>query len=273
MNKKENFQAEAQELRKVSFHKQLPLNSKLLELISGDNDNKFLSNSPIHNVYLYLVDYMVNLASRWFKTDATQLNVLDWGCGKGQITFLLNERGVSVTSADRLDDSDDSSFGQSTPIISKTGIQVVGLEHDYLLPFADESFEIIISMGVLEHVPNELESLKEINRILKPGGLLFCFFLPYQYSWTQNLAHLRGNFYHDRLYSKQIVMDLLSASQFDLLDIWNRQLLPKNSVQYPNYHLFESMDQWLTDHTPIKHLGTNIEFTATKSSRSVEIGS
>jgi ubiquinone/menaquinone biosynthesis C-methylase UbiE len=60
-------------------------------------------------------------------------------------------------------------------------------------------------VGVLEHVPNDQASLSEIVRVLKPDGLFFCFFLPTTLSWTQKVAHMRGNDYHDRLYDEKMV--------------------------------------------------------------------
>ena len=178
---------------------------------------------------------------------------------------MLQKHDIEVISCDVKDENDtDSAFGQDTPIIYKTGISIVPLTHPYQLPFDKEEFDIVLSFGVLEHVPNDLESLKEINRVLKPGGLFFCYFLPYPYSWTQKLAHLKGNFYHDRFYDKKKVNQLLQVSQFELLDFWHRALLPKNSINYPFYKQIEYVDQFFCDYTPLRHLATNVEFVAVK---------
>jgi len=50
----------------------------------------------------------------------------------------------------------------------------------------------------------------------------------------------------------------------ELLDTWYRQLLPKNSVRYPNFRLFERLDQFTTEHTPLRYFATNIEFVSAK---------
>ncbi|MBD2681045.1 MULTISPECIES: bifunctional 2-polyprenyl-6-hydroxyphenol methylase/3-demethylubiquinol 3-O-methyltransferase UbiG [Nostoc] len=251
-------------LRHTNFQKNLSLNHQLIDLVRDIDSHAFLTNPASQNIFLYLTEYVRAVLEYWFGTSLDKVRVLDWGCGKGHISFLMREMGVQITSCD-VGGGGDSAFNQITPIIEKAPLKVVPLEHLYLLPFSDASFDVVLSFGVLEHVPNDLASLGEIHRVLKPSGLFFCFFLPYYLSWTQNLAHLRGDFYHDRLYSQKMVKNLLKQTNFELLDFWHRQLLPKNSVSYPKYHVFESVDQWLTTNTPLKYTATNIEFVAVKS--------
>jgi SAM-dependent methyltransferase len=38
------------------------------------------------------------------------------------------------------------------------------------MPFADASFDVVICMHVLEHVPNDRQGIREVYRVLKPGG-------------------------------------------------------------------------------------------------------
>jgi SAM-dependent methyltransferase len=138
-------------------------------------------------------------------------------------------------------------------------------------PYEDGVFDVVLSVGVLEHVPNDLASLAEIKRVLKPGGLFFCFFLPIEFSWTQKIAHLRGNNYHDRLYSRSKVQGMLASTGLQLLDLWYRQILPKNTAHYPNFRLFEKFDQLITERTPLRYFATNIEFVCVKPQSSLDL--
>lgn len=253
------------QLRKQTFLEKNDFDFELIELVKDYPSHQFLVNRSGQLIYLYLTQYVKKLSEFYFRKNLSELMILDWGCGKGQVTFLLKKLGANLISCDLESDNCDSSFGQETPILKQLQIPVQPLKHSYKLPFDNNSIDICLSFGVLEHVQEDLNSLKEINRILSPQGLLFVFFLPYVFSWTQNLAHRLGNYYHDRLYSKQLVRELLAQSNFTILDIWHRQLLPKNRFQYPNPYFFESCDQFLTNNTPLKSIATNMEFVAYKN--------
>jgi SAM-dependent methyltransferase len=253
------------EIRNVSFRKALELDGELQSMVRNFPSHQFLANPASQNAYLYLVDFVQAFSESCFQRPISEISILDWGCGKGQVTFLLRRRGACVTSCD-YDGGEapvgDSSFGQDTPILRSAGIAVDRLDDPIQLSYSDESFDVVLSFGVLEHVQSDLESLRELRRVLRPGGMLFCFYLPYFLSWTQRLSHLLGNDYHDRLYSKAAVTELLDKTGYELLDIWYRQLLPKNSLHYPFYRSAEALDQALVRFTPLKYLATNIEFVA-----------
>jgi len=185
---------------------------------------------------------------------------LDWGCGKGQITYLLKKQGFAVTSCDiHNTEADDSTFGQEVPIIREQAIDVIPLSHAYQLPFGDKSFDCVVSFGVLEHVSSDADSLREIRRILKDRGIFYITFLPYFLSWTQQIARLRGETYHDRLYKKQSLVRLAESSGFTVVDISHGQLFPKNSVPLSLDRLLEPLDRWLCAYTPLRFLATNLE--------------
>jgi len=61
---------------------------------------------------------------------------------------------------------------------SAAELQYKVLDHEYALSYENATFDAVIAAGVLEHVPMEYESLKELSRVTKPGGVLVITFLP-----------------------------------------------------------------------------------------------
>jgi SAM-dependent methyltransferase len=218
----------------------------------------FLGNAT-QGVYLRQVRFLAEYCGSLFHKKTSAIKVLDWGCGKGHISYLLKRQGFQTTSCDRNKPSDDSSFGQETPILSREKIKIIPLEDDVRLPFKNRTFDLVVSFGVLEHVPRDEESMVEIRRVLKPGGVFFVSFLPYFLSWTQFVARLRGDDYHDRLYSEGGFRRLADRTGWKVVDLWHGQLFPKNSFSGPNPNRFERWDRFLTDSTPLRFFATNLE--------------
>jgi SAM-dependent methyltransferase len=220
--------------------------------------HRFLGNCT-QAVFQRQVLFLSKVIQQRLGKAGNDVNVLDWGCGKGHITYLLRKQGFNVTACDRQDPRDDSAFGQETPIIGEQNINVVPLRDAVALPFESGSFDCVVSSGVLEHVADDLGSLKEIRRILTPQGLLFVTFLPYHLSWTQAAARIRGNDYHDRLYWRRRVSELAFASGLSVQGMWFGQLFPKNSVPLSLDPIFEPIDRALCSYSPLKYFATNIE--------------
>jgi 2-polyprenyl-3-methyl-5-hydroxy-6-metoxy-1,4-benzoquinol methylase len=216
-----------------------------------------LNNPSGRQPFHYLTDYLSQLSQNWWQLSPPEMEVLDWGCGLGQVSFLLQELGFRPTSADLPD-------YPCRVFLEHAGLGMVNLEHEWQLPFEPNSFHVVTSFGVLEHVSQEVESLREIRRILKPGGLFFCVNLPRSFSWTQRVAHLQGNYYHDRLYRRRDVHKLMKEVNFGILEMWERQVFPKNTIRYFKPDLLERLDQGLCDWTPLRWLSTCLEFVAYK---------
>lgn len=240
-------------IRKKTLKKISQPDQEIITYLTNDPQFDFLKNQATQIMYHQFGFYIKAVCKEHFTNK--EIKILDWGCGHGQCSFILKNLGLAVEAADV----------DERPILKNKGITFTRLTHEFKLPFSDDSFEAITSFGVLEHVPNEPESLKEIYRVLKPGGLFFCFNLPYFYSYGQRLAHLRDNYYHDRLYLESKIKKILKQSGYELLDYWHLGLLPKNTI---NYHgltkSLEKIDQFLTRNTPLKYLATSLNFLAIK---------
>lgn len=103
-------------------------------------------------------------------TERDRLTVLDVGCGGGFLSEEFARAGFAVTGVDPA--------GESVECARRHAAES-GLRIDYrqgsgeAIPFADATFEIVLCCDVLEHVDAIEPVLREIARVLKPGGLFF----------------------------------------------------------------------------------------------------
>lgn len=76
----------------------------------------------------------------------------------------------------------------------QSGEFVNGIRHEDLqqTSFADNSFDIILSTEVFEHIPDAVKAEKEIIRILKPGGV-YCFTVPIGLTMPHDKIHAELN--------------------------------------------------------------------------------
>jgi SAM-dependent methyltransferase len=102
--------------------------------------------------------------------------LLDLGCGAGRHTFEAMKRGARVVAAD-LDGAALKDVKAWAEAMIETedlpeGAGASPINADALsLPFADGSFDRIIVSEVFEHVPLDEAGMREVRRVLKPGGI------------------------------------------------------------------------------------------------------
>jgi SAM-dependent methyltransferase len=251
--------------RKILFGS-CPPDDFLSAIAARYSSHAFLGNA-VQGTYCRQARLLKEACEVAFRKPATQIRVLDWGAGKGHNSYLLDRQGFKVTSCDRFVPSSDSSFGQEVPILETLKIQVVPLEDDVRLPFDSGSFDMAVSFGVLEHVPRAEDSMMEIRRVLRPGGVFFISFLPYFFSWTQFISRLRGNRYHERLYSRDGLLRTAKETGWEVGCVWHGQLFPKNSIKYPWPDQFEKWDRFFSEFTPLKYIATNLEAVLVRGER------
>jgi SAM-dependent methyltransferase len=132
--------------------------------------------------------------------------VVDFGAGPGAILFNLNCRkklAVDISATAR-------SYCEST----------YGLETaPDLSQLADGSVDVVFSNHALEHIPNPIEVLKEIRRVLKKDGrLLLCVPIEDLQSAKQKIWEPNDRDHHLFAWSARLLGNLVSESQFTLIE-------------------------------------------------------
>lgn len=154
--------------------------------------------------------------------------LLDWGCGFGQVSALLRAEGVDVVAFDVRP-------GLVAPTRERLErfpeIEAHVTSDPVALPFETDSFDTVLSCGVLEHVEDPDGSLDELRRVLKPGGIFHVVNLPNRFSYTERIARLLGRYYHgqlpdDRVYTKRRARELFERHGFELREFRRAHMLP-----------------------------------------------
>jgi 2-polyprenyl-3-methyl-5-hydroxy-6-metoxy-1,4-benzoquinol methylase len=94
-------------------------------------------------------------------------NVLEVGCGAGRFTELLVNSGALVHSIDLSNavEANKNNIGDKQNYrIAQAGA--------YEIPFPDDSFDVVICLGVIQHTPSSEKTIESLWQKVKPGGLL-----------------------------------------------------------------------------------------------------
>ena len=152
--------------------------------------DKILSDNPLHHRLLSAYVY----AEKYISGD-----VLELGCGEGRGIDIILKKSKSFTAIDKISEVTErlSRKYPNEKFISSSFPPLKNIEN--------ESFDTVISFQVIEHIKNDKLFIKEIHRILKPGGKALIS--------TPNISMtLTRNPWHVREYTSQQLFDLASSN-------------------------------------------------------------
>lgn len=107
------------------------------------------------------------MLATWVKNAFSPERILDVGCAKGFLVKILKDLGMEAYGVDV---SEYAISGAPTDI--RSNMHKVDLNKD-ILPFEDEYFEFVTCLGTIEYLSDYKHALREIKRVLTPGGLLY----------------------------------------------------------------------------------------------------
>jgi SAM-dependent methyltransferase len=136
-------------------------------------------------------------------------DVLNAGAGAGSLTASLIDRGYCVTSVD-----------MSEPFVERLRDVTAGrgeVEWADLtkLQFPDASFDGVVCGEVLEHIPDDVAALRELRRVLRPGGVFVATVPanPWRYDWFDKWVG------HIRRYTPEGMAERLREAGFEDADV------------------------------------------------------
>ncbi|MCX6797601.1 MAG: class I SAM-dependent methyltransferase [Candidatus Falkowbacteria bacterium] len=188
--------------------------------------------SMVRKSYLRIANKINYLLAR--DNFSKDIKILDWGGNDGvlaTILYDLNYRDITVFDVGAPLKFDLERFPNLRNVSSRWSEDLIAL------PFADQSFDVLVSCGVLEHAAFINRSLEEINRVLKYDGRFFIFHFPQQRSWTEFIASIHKKSGHSRKYSARELRIFLNSNGFEVKKLWKFNFLPKALYPLPEKYL------------------------------------
>ena len=100
--------------------------------------------------------------------------ILDVGCGTGANLLMLSKYG----DAEGVDVSEDA-----LAFCRERGLENVKLGAAEELPYDDGTFDLVTALDVVEHLDDDLAGLREMRRVLRPGGRVLLFVPTFMFLW------------------------------------------------------------------------------------------
>lgn len=207
---------------------------------------KISSDNPIHQrlfkAYVVAADHVSG-------------DVLEVGCGEGRGIGLLLENSRTFTAVDKISSAIEG-LKKRYP-----GAKFISMNIPPLDGLRDNSFDLVVSFQVIEHIDNDRLFLREIHRVLKPGGTAMITTPNRVMSLTRNpwhvreylpdeLADLAGKFFSQVLmkgitgnekvmaYYEENKKSVQKFLRWDFLDLRNK--LPASLLRIP----YEILNRW-----------------------------
>jgi len=179
------------------------------------------------------------------------LNVLDIGAGEGFFKFFFDAksdaqiawRGIEI-------------WEEQAEFCEHVGYTIdrFNLENGRL-PYQDESFEMVLASHIIEHIPNPVDILREMGRILKHGGILLVVAptkLPvvaqldslYHRISNRKTGETQQAFTHRRL--EKLIMNTLKLEKRALIDKRGFRILSGRKIlPFENWRWFYKVNTFL----------------------------
>ena len=139
-----------------------------------------MANAPAFFHRLFRQDWYGGTLKNWVNGLALdpRANILELGCGPGNLSVWLAQNGYSVTGADK----SDSMIRRAARFKSAAKfIQADAFD----LPMGNAEFDVVLLSSLINIVPDRPKLLAEAGRVLRPGGTISALFPTPEFTITR----------------------------------------------------------------------------------------
>jgi ubiquinone/menaquinone biosynthesis C-methylase UbiE len=183
----------------TAYQKQLAIDQHSLQADDFSSRYEALGGDPYRSCFTYSRKQLDRWLDRLLPEQAGGLRLLDVGCGTGHHMARLARRGFEVAGVDGSEDM------LKHARANNPGAEIRRADVEQL-PFADASFDYIVCIEVLRYLPDSSRALREMARVLRPGGVCLATAAP--------LLSLNGYFLINRIVNVVPVGRLVRLKQF-----------------------------------------------------------
>jgi ubiquinone/menaquinone biosynthesis C-methylase UbiE len=201
--------------------------------------NKIGTRQTRSNLYLLRTLLIINKVKPLLRNK--KIRILDLGCGHGYNTCIMN----SILPESEITGIDyDKDCKKTWYLIKRKGFKIKFVNSDARrLPFSESFFDIVIMMGLLEHIGEEINKIafkekkleekrciREVYRVLKPNGFFMINYLPNKYSYiefiTKHFLNRLNIYFHPKKFTKKEIPSLLNENDFQVINLTRVHFLP-----------------------------------------------
>ncbi|MBA3634391.1 MAG: class I SAM-dependent methyltransferase [Acidobacteria bacterium] len=145
-----------------------------------------LQTDAYEDCFKYSRHRLHQLLDKLLPQNGEGLRLLDAGCGTGHHMQQLRARGYEVAGVDASKEMlEHARVNNPDSVVLEADVEEI--------PLPDASFDIILSVEVLRHLPRSAKCIAEMSRLLKPGGFCLATATPLLnlngYALINKLAH------------------------------------------------------------------------------------
>lgn len=158
-----------------------------------------LESNPYGSCFSYSRKRLDVWLARYLPSDGNGRRLLDLGCGTGDHLARYRKQGYDVAGVD--------GSGEMLRIaqLNNPGVEILASDVEHL-PYPDRSFDYVICIEVLRYLPSPEGCVREIARVLRPGGVCLATAAP---KWSLN-----GYWLVNRIAAQIRIGNLVQLRQF-----------------------------------------------------------